>query len=226
MINGLKHLLLTSGLFLLAPALCMPAAITANGANELGNGASPGTLAVGGSVSGNYNFVYTFGDGDQYSVDTSYSAHNGPNMSFTVNGLYIGNVSKSAPTSVANDTLNVDFLQNFAYTGSATANGSASATLIESGNAPGSYSEAQLYFDGQGIGLMGPYFGPGSENVSSGPTTINSLGNPVDGDFRFTLFFAAGSAAVPEPGTASLLGFALLACAAPLIRRRFRATSK
>jgi hypothetical protein len=207
---------------LLAPALAQSAAISANGTCVFGNCSSPGTLSSTDTVSGTQNFTYTFGNGDTYNVTTTYSADDTINMNFSVNGAYVGNNGNSKAPSAGNDTLKIDFLQNFAYTGSSSADATASATLMEEGNAPGSYSEAQLFFDGQGVGLMGPYYGQGTESVSSGPTTISNLGNPIDGDFNFTLFFAAGTTAAPEPASARLILLVGILFAFPALRYTLR----
>lgn len=204
---------LTITLFILSvPALCLPAAITANGTYEVGT--TPGTLSSGQSTSGTYSFLYTFTDGDIYSVTGSYSASDTPTFDFSSTANYIGNTTNPAGASVGSDTLNVDLLQDFAYTGSSTTTGSASATLTQFDDAPGSYAEAEVFYDNQGLGMMGPYYGPGSEMVSSGPTTLNNLGDPVSGDFRYTFYFAAGTAAVPEPAEAGLLLLSLVALGA------------
>jgi len=228
MTSHLKHLSLCLLSILVLPVLAKPAAIAANTVCELGNCSSPGTLSSGGSVGGTQNFTYTFADGDTYYVTTTYSATDTPiTMNFSVDGIYTGNNGNSSAPSVAGDTLTVEFLQDFAYTGSSSATGTSTATLIEQGNAPGSYSEAELYFDGQGVGLMGPNYGPAPSVGTAGPTTINNLGNPVDGNFSFTLYFAPGTsptaAPVPEPASLKLLIAAML-LAVPVTAYRMRRT--
>ena len=208
---SLKRIFSVAALLMAAPLLCLPAAIQANGMNELGTGANPGTLTAGQSASGTFSFFYTFtGDGDQYYVTTSYSATDTPlALNGSVGAVYVGNTANPAEASVGDDTLNVDILQNFAYTGSSSAPGNESFTLTQAGNAPGSYTEAQLIFDNQSIGVLGPYYGPGSKTYSAGPTTLTNLGNPVNGDLRYTFFFAAGTA-VPEPSASGSVALALL----------------
>lgn len=188
------------------------AAIQANTTCELGNCAVPGTLSSGGTTSGTENFNFTFGNGDQYHVTTGYSATDTPiTFNFSANAVYTGNNGNTKAPSVGGDTLTVDFLEDFAYTGTSASMGASSAVLTEEGNAPGSYSEANVYYDNMGIGVMGPYYGPGMALFTAGPTVVNGLGNPIDGDFRYILYFAPGTSPVPEPATASMFLLATLA---------------
>jgi hypothetical protein len=212
---------------LLGAGIARSAAICANGTPELGNCSAPGTLASGGSISGTYSFTYQFGNGDDYLVTTTYSAtdSNGTsaNMSFSSNAVYTGNNGNTHAASMGGDTLTDDFLENFTYTGSSMVTGATStATLVETSNPPGSYVEAQLLFDNQSIGVMGPFYGPGAESATAGPTTLTGLSNPVTGDFRFTQYFAPGTAPVPEPATAGFWLLGMAGIAIPAVARRYR----
>lgn len=199
----------------LVPTITSAAAIQANITCEFGNCNVPGTLSPGGTTSGADNFVYTFSNGDQYYVMTTYSATDTPlTISFSVDAVYTGNNGNATVPSVGGDILNVDLLEYFATTSSSTVSFSSSATLIQQGTA-GSYSNAELFFDGQGTGFAGNYFGPTLETVTTAPTEFSGIfGNPTSGDYDLTFYFAPGtpSSATPEPTSFSM--FLLVALAA------------
>jgi hypothetical protein len=95
---------------------------------------------------------------------------------------------------------------------------------------------AELFFDGQGLGLVGP-FGPGS-HYGQNSVNLTGLSNPQDptgntllADYQFTYDFQAGTAPgasasspspVPEPAQTLPVGLALagIACYCLLARRR------
>jgi hypothetical protein len=211
----------TYGLFLLsmllAPTIARADAISVNGICELGDCVSPDALNPGGSTSGNFSYVYTFGDGDKYSIAGSYASSylsGSTSISFSANANYIG----TGP-SVGPDTLSVDLLQDYNVTGNPDGTYSASATLTQVGDAPGSSTSAQLFYEGQGLGLMGPYFGPGSAPFSTSQSLVG-LNAPLAADFNYTFFFEPGTSSVPEPASGGFAVAGLLAVVVFVLRRK------
>ncbi len=213
------------GLFLLsallAPVIAQSAAISVNGSCELGNCTMPDALNAGDSTSGTFSYLYTFADTDKYTITGSYSASylsGSTGISFTAVANYVGNSTNTASSA---DLLPVDLLQNYHFVGSADGTYSASATLTQIGDAPGSYTSSQLSYDGNGLGLMGPYFGPGSKLFTSS-ATLSGLTDPLAADFNYTFFFAAGTPSVPEPAEAGLVVAGLFAFVVVFLRRQKR----
>lgn len=207
-----------TGCLLLAATVAQPAAISVNGTCEMGNCSTPDALDLGGSTNGTFSYIYTFGNTDRYSITGNYSASyaGATSIGFNVIANYIGNSSNSASSA---DTLSVDLLQDYNYQGDPNGTYSVTTTLTQDGNAPGSYTEAQLSYNGQGLGLMGPYFGPGSQSFSASKA-LSGLTAPLAADFNYTFFFAAGSPAVPEPAEVGLLMCGFIAVLLPALRRR------
>jgi hypothetical protein len=204
--SNIKQTLSLAALLIAAPALCLPAAITANTVCEVGTCGSPGTLAPGMSIpSTPYSFVFTFADTDTYSVSGTYSASGtAPSITFSAAATYLGNATHTASSA---DVLSVDLLENFSYTGPTGGTYSESATLSQSNVAAGSNVTAQLFFGGAGIGLLGPFTGSGSQTYSASASLTPS--NPTLADFNYTFTIAAGTQATPEPGSAALMAFGL-----------------
>lgn len=207
---------------LLIPGLAQSAAIQATGSTvvcEIGNCASPGSLNDTGTIPTTpYSFVYTFANTDTFDVTGTYSAQGaatGPAMQFSATATYVGNSTHTASSA---DTLSVDFLEDFTSTSSLDGSYSSHATLTQTSVAPGSSTSGELFFGGQGIGLMGPYTGIGSEFATAGPTNLSGLGDSTEGDFRFTFVLAAGSPAIPEPRDIGLLGLGLFILAISTFR--------
>ncbi len=210
MFSTLKRSSLKLGLIFVAPLLAFPAAIQVNGTCELGNCASVDVQADGGSASGSANYLYTFGNGDKYQISgpfsTSNSLANGTTIFFDPAALYMGNSSNASAPSQA-DVLTIDLLQSYNYAGSTV--GYYDEDTVSSVTGPiasNSTYQAQLLYNGNGLGVMGPY-GPGT-NVGTGEVYLSSLPNPFSADFQFIYSFGAGSdpgaliATVP-PGTAT-----------------------
>jgi hypothetical protein len=201
-----KQLLYFSALFCAASWPCLPAAIQATGSNtlcEVGNCASPGTLSPGQSIGAtDYSFIYTFANTDKYFVAGSYSASgNAPTISFSAVATYLGNATSTASAA---DTLSVDLLQVFNYNDNPDGTYDESATLSQANVAPGSYVTSELFFGGQGIGLMGPLTTLTTQTFSMS-ATLTGLSNPSEADFNYTFHIAAGSPAVPEPAETGFL---------------------
>ena len=221
MLFTLKRYSLKLSLLFAAPLLAFPAAVQVNGTCAYGSCSNVDVLNEGQSVNGSFSYLYTFGNGDQYQISSPFSASNsstdGTNISFNPAVTYLGNSSQANAPSQA-DVLVIDLLQKYNWAGSTTGYYDEDTTASMSGPVgPGSTYEAQLFFNGNGLGLMGPY-GPGT-HTGTGEVYLSNLSNPLSADFQFTYRFGAGSApgagiatvpstaAVPEPSSwACVLG--------------------
>jgi hypothetical protein len=176
-----------------------------------------------GPTSGSHSL--TFGDGDQYSItwtfEASFNSRSSGGTELVVDPVvtYVG----SSP-SVGNDIINFNAFQNY-YDDSppVTWDGTYTETvhLALLGNVgPGSTVSAELFYDGQGLGLVGPY-GPGN-NSAQNTADLTGLDAPtLAAGYEFTYDFQAGTVngasasavtgVVPEPSGVQLLSL-VLAC--------------
>jgi hypothetical protein len=213
------------GITLCVPFAAKPDAIVVNGTCEQNCG-FPTILSNGTSTSGDFNFDYTFGDGDVYDVSGNYSASystvDGSTIAVNPTFTYEG-----ASPSVGSDTLTFDMYQLYFDTTPGTWAGTYTESIPLSLGAtagPGSTIEGQLLYDGQSVGLVGP-FGPGTYSVTNsksldfGPFLNNAPF--LLADFQFTADFGAGTlpgtsasgaspAATPEPATDLACGLGLI----------------
>jgi hypothetical protein len=204
-------------LFFLIPPCSFGAAIAVNGTCELGNCVSPGTLSPASSAiaSTPFSFDYQLPNTDDFLISGTYSASGvAPSISFTAQAIFLGNATH---TSSGADVISVDLLQVFSYNDDPDGDYYENATLSQASTAAGSFVTAELFFGGQGIGLLGPYYGT-TPQAFSGNSVLTGLSNPSLADFNYTFHLAAGSPAVPEPATlgimwcgACILGFYCLA---------------
>jgi hypothetical protein len=168
----------------------------------------------------NGSYLLSFGDGDQYSIAYSYSA------SYTAAGTLIfidPAVTYTGITpSVGNDVINFNFFQNFYSDSPGTWDGAYTENIpisISGDVGAGTTATGQLLYDGQSIGLEGPY-GPGY-NDGTNSKNLTGLDAPtLAGEYEFTYDFAAGSqpgsggsspappTATPEPAQTLPLAFA------------------
>ncbi len=194
---------------LLTAGFTQAAAISVNGTCEIGNCSSPGTLNPGDSIgTTSFGFNYVLADTDRFFISGTYSASgNAPSVAFQATAAYLGNSTNTASSA---DKISVDLLQMFGYNGSPDGTYGENATLSQSNVAPGSNVTAELSFGGQGIGLLGPYTGNGSQTYSASKD-LTGLSNPNLADFNYTFNLAAGSPAVPEPANIGLFVAGLLA---------------
>ncbi len=179
-----------------------------------------------GPTTGSYSL--TFGDGDAYSITWSFSASytsSGTELSINPVATYTG-----GSPSVGNDVINFNFFQNYYDSSPGTWDGAYTETvpLAVLGNVgAGSTASAELFYDGQGLGLVGP-FGPGYHFAQNTVTLTGLDADTLAAEYEFTFDFQAGtqdgaseSSPVPEPYEALPLGLALagLVCS-PLVVRR------
>jgi hypothetical protein len=211
------------GLSLCAPFTARSASIAVDGTCELGcSFAAP--LSDGQSTSGTFDFDYTFLDGDTYDVAGSYSASystlNGSTISVNPIVTYEG-----ADPSVGADMIDFQLTQDYFDASCCTWAGTYSETVpltLAATAGPGSTISGQVLYDGQSVGLVGP-FGPGAYSFSeSANLDFGALDSDPTllADFELKANFGAGTLpgtsgsanAAPEPptGVPFGLGFILI----------------
>ncbi|MBV8810549.1 MAG: hypothetical protein JO033_17915 [Acidobacteriaceae bacterium] len=185
-------------LFAFAAGTALATAIDVNGTCELGNCATPDTLtASDGTLTTSFNFLFTFGNTDPFSVNGTAVATNSGATAFTLvpvfTATYVGN---KAGTNSGNDTLTVDFLQNYQNLGGSSGRAQESFFGEFGGGFAPLTSSALQFFPGPNmLPLLGPISPPPDKfSASSGIQLVGGLGNPVLFDVRFTDTFGAGSA--------------------------------
>lgn len=203
--GSLRHFTLLAG-FLIAPALGLASTITVNGICEAGTCPTVDTLAFGSSTNGNFNVNYFFGNTDEYNITGQFAATNpttgGTTIQFNATAVFVGN---STSTTSQHDLLTIDDLQNYTVPYSLDGNYfEDTASFIGGPIGAASSLTAQLSYNGNGVGVMGP-FGPGAHSGSANKNLLGMV-SPLDADFQFKFDFAAGSgvgsfiSTVPEPG--------------------------
>jgi hypothetical protein len=176
--------------------------------------------------------VLTFVDTDAYSITWSYGA------SYTAQGTEIiinpvATYTGGSP-SLGNDVITFNVFQNYYDSSPGSWDGAYTETvpLALLGNVgAGSTVEAELFYDGQGLGLVGP-FGPGYHFGQNTVSLTGLTGSTLSAEYEFTFDFQAGTltgadaGSVPEPYEALPLGLALagLVCSRLVVRRRSRYT--
>ena len=204
-------------------SLAFPAAITVNSTCEVGNCSSVDSVSSGQSVGpANFNFNYVFANGDIYNLAGTYSASYGNDGSAIVinfSAIYTG-----ATASVGNDVLTFDILQNYFDNSPGTFDGTYTENVpvtLGTNVGAGSNITAQLFYDGKGVGLVGP-FGVGTNYASKSANLTGLTGDYLDADFNFTFDFMAGSqpgsggtvsSTTPEPAQLLPFGGSLLLAA-------------
>jgi len=207
------------------PLLGVSATVAINGVCVNGSCTpTPVTYGIGNSQSGSTSNGVLVGT-DAYSTATTYSvgvaSDGGTFINFLPTVSYVG-----TSASTTTDTITVDLLASIYDAGAANWNGTYTehVPLIV---ATGSTASAELFADGVGVGLVGPY-GAGTYNVTESANLTGINGATLNYAYDFTFTFAAGTApgatdsspAVPEPATMipaalGLVGFGLMA-----LRRR------
>jgi len=212
--------------FLVAPGLGSASSISVNGTCEVGVCSPVDTLGIGDSTSGNFDFI-TSVNGDPYNIFGSYSATNPPSgdtaMMLDLTAVYTG----SSPTEQT-DVLTINQFQDYTVTGP-------SGTYFEDITAglggplgTGSSLSAQLFYNGQGLGQLGPFTTSANESLSKSLT----LSSPLDADAEFVFDFAPGSengsymTTTPEPtGLGPVAAILTLGLGFPAVRRCRRGSS-
>jgi hypothetical protein len=175
-----------------------------------------------GPTTGSYDL--SFLNGDTYTISWTFSASYsdaGTQLSVDPVATYTG-----ASPSVGNDVIDFSFYQNFydATPGTWDGDYSESVALSMQGNVgAGSTAEGELFWDGQGLGLVGPS-GPG---YFVGKNTVSLTGlndSTLSAEYDFTYDFQAGtqqgagvSSPAPEPSEAVAV---MVAVAAAMLWRR------
>jgi hypothetical protein len=200
------------------PILGVSATVTVNGGTTTYN---PGTI-----TSGSFSEAIFVG-ADEYFLSASYSygatASGGTTISFLPTVQYIG-----ASPSTSADTINFNFLANIYDSAAANWDGTYNEHVPLSVAAGGTVS-AQLFVDGQGVGLVGPY-GAGTYNVSQSATLAGVNGPTLAYAYDNTFTFSAGSpdltsssspaTITPEPATIIPAAFGLIGFGLMALRRR------
>jgi hypothetical protein len=223
--NLFKPFYLLMGVTLVVPFAAKSGAVDVNGTCEVGVCSPVSALSDGQSTSGAMNFTYTFGNGDTYAITGSYAASystaGGSTISFDPAVTYMG-----ASPSVGTDVLNLTLFQNYFDTTCCTWAGDYTESIplnLSASAGPGSSVSGELLYDGQSVGLVGP-FGPGS-NTGTLTTSLDfgalNSADTLAAQFKIYLTFGAGtlsgasatSPAVPEPALMVPGGLCLLALA-------------
>jgi hypothetical protein len=225
-----RHLALVA-LLLVAPALSLASSITVNGTCETGTCPPTDTLSPGSSIS-TTNFNFTF---DGFDISGEYKASNTTNSpsGFTdtqvdVTATYEGSTPLTAPV-----VLTVDDLQDFTVPSSYSLLGiyDEGGTAGFSGTVgAGSSITEEAFYNGQGVGLLGPFTTNGTSETASKSLTLSGTSLDVENQFVFT--FNAGTSkggsitTTPEPGGLIPVAAILLLCLGiPAIRRYRRLSS-
>jgi hypothetical protein len=221
-LRNFRPFCLILGFTLCAPFAAKSGAIDVNGTCELGDCSSVDSLSNGMSASANFNFDYTFGDGDTYNISGSYSASyssiTGSTISVEPVITYVG-ASPSADT----DTVNLALLQNYFDSSAGSWAGTYTEDVpLDLGGpvGPGSTISGELFYDGVGVGLAGP-FGPGSNFVTESASLdfgANDTSDTLSAAFDFAVQFGAGTqpgasadaVTTPEPMMALPFGLSLI----------------
>ena len=220
-------------LSLAAPITMRAAAISINSDCIVGDCTTPDSLSNGQSTSGVFNANINFLDGDTYNVSGNYSASYSTLDGSTISINPVVTYTGAAP-SLGADTIHLAALQNYFDTSCCTwaGNYTESVPLAAQGSfGPGSQMSAQLFYDGVGVGLVGPFAAPGTyfQTVTTAldfgaEDTSDTLAADYEFDFTFGpgTLPGAGEDAVttPEPASFALCGLGLLAMTWGVYRRK------
>ncbi len=226
------------GLTLLTPLAMEAGAISINSTCYVGNCANVDSVGNGQSTSGSFDINYTFSDSDEYTISgtygASYSSTGGSTISIDPTVTYIG----SGPT-LGTDTIVLDFYQNYYDPSCCTWAGTYTESVPLTANGDfgaGSEMQGELFYDGVGVGEVGPYAAPGtyfvteSNNLDFGALDSSAT---LSADYNFQYTFGAGTdpgagqtSATPEPAPFVLCGSALVLGSIVFMRRNKARTSE
>lgn len=222
----------------IAASSAKPAALLLNGTCEVGNCTSVDSIGLGQNI-GPSAFAFIYADGpDTYNLSGTYAASYSSAGTFIV--LNFSVIYTGISPSTGNDTLTFDMLQDYFDSGPGTWDGTYTETVpITIGGQVGTSSSvsANLFYDGQGVGQVGPFVGPGSYNGTQSADLTGLDGDTLGADFQFVFDFTPGTqpgagstvllspAPIPEPPQSVPAALALFALfGACLVRRRSRAS--
>ncbi len=218
MLSVSQRRLVVLAVILVAPSLCPASSITLNGSCEAGTCPPVDSLAPGGSIPATlFNFMALV-NGDMYDIFGEYSAANTTSSpfgftatQFNVTAEYMG----GAPTTGA-DTLMIDDLQDFSVPGTFSLAGTYTEDTFANFAGSGGSLAYQAFYNGDGLGLLGPVTSPQSLSSSK---VLALTGTSLDVEAQYTLVFGAGTtrgseiASTPEPKgvipTAAILALCL-----------------
>jgi hypothetical protein len=146
-----------------------------------------------------FGFEFTFANTDTYNISGTYAASYGSGgtvFSVSLGVTYLGN-SVSGPSSA--DSLTVDVFQDIFDDSPGTFDGTYTESIpvsIFGAVGAGTNVSAQLLWDGQSVGLIGPFVGDGTFSGDSSANLTGLTGDFLAGDFQFIYNFAAGT----DPG--------------------------
>jgi len=211
MLSASQRPLVLLAFFLIAPILTLASSIEVNSVCEAGTCPIPtDSLVPGGSIPvTTFNFDAVI-NGDTYDIYGSYSAYNTSNSPFGSVGLAIDAtaVYEGNAPSAQDDTILLNDLQNNTVPGSFSLNGtyeesetaSFGGTLVKNTSLRG-----QTFFNGDGLGSFGIFFGPGSNTVV---LPLSLTGKIIDEDLQDVFDFGVGTlpgTSITAISTASLI---------------------
>jgi hypothetical protein len=218
---------------LAAPMIASPAAITltvgATTTCEYGNCTNVDTHFPGGGATASPTVTFTV-NGDTYQLLAPFTGMNNSPNGVTFVATPTITYTGATPTAQA-DNFTIDFLENFTYPGSTTGTYHEASGAVIEGGAVGSSFTAQAFYDGTGLGVLGPFTTTGS--FMTAEKSLSGLsGSPLAVDYQFVYDFAAGTttggsisapSSVPEPAT---YAFALFGGLVLLSARGFKRQPK
>jgi len=168
---------------------------------------TPTTLGSGGSTSGTFNFTYVAADGDWFTISGNYQATNpasgNTSITFNVDAKYVGFGGVNSSASAGADTFTVTYRQDYdlALSNYFAEFGTLDGFYTEDTHssitgAPGGSWQAQLFYNGQALPVLGPFTGPSFASNGSG-TALTGFGSSstLDAAYVFTYDFRAGTPA-------------------------------
>ena len=241
--NSSRTVLTLVAAALLTGASAHASVVTLNGTCEINGPCDATTLQNTAISSGQsipqtaFSFFYTFaGTTDKYNISGNYAASYGSGgNAFQVN-LGIAYVSNSTNTASLGDTLTVNVFQDIFDNSPGTFDGTYTESVpVTISGSIGSDSSvtANLFYDGEGVGAVGPFVGPGTYLGQQSAYLTGLTGNYLYEDFQFTYNITAGTnagggimvtptPAVPEPMEMIPVSFSLVIfiCVTLTIKRR------
>ncbi len=229
-LSSLKAAILSLAIVFAVPFTAQSAAVSINGACVTASScSSPTTISTGQTIAGTIPYTLTFVNGDQYGISVAYSASYGAAGSQIVvdpTVTYIG----SGP-SIATDVISLNFYQSIFDDSPGTFDGTYTENipLVVPANVE---AFGQLFVDGLGLPLFGPYTN-GTYDPSASQALTGLTGDVLAYEYNFTYQFDAGvlngtstsspsATLTPEPAQTIPAAFALGGFAMAVFRRRKR----